>query len=180
MITRESSVPIEKSTTLIPKTTIISSYCTSAESSTENSITLVLIEITGATGAILVFANIFLYIFDHRERKKITSTNQNCLRNDMILWWFFLTKFELIETSTWVSEVYIVLILSLDQYFFFNSICVEIKFKPFSVAPKDNVTIIDMFTTGENHAELNFHEKVIFKGKPSIHPFLFSCLYFSS
>lgn len=64
--------------------------------------------------------------------------------------------------------------------FFFNSICVEIKFKPFSVAPKDNVTIIDMFTTGENHAELNFHEKVIFKGKPSIHPFLFSCLYFSS
>lgn len=85
MITHESSVPTEKSTTLIPKTTIISSYCTSAKSSTENRITIVLIQITGATGAILVFANLFLYIFDHRERKKITSTNQNCLRNDIIL-----------------------------------------------------------------------------------------------
>lgn len=75
MIIYEFSVFIENSIILILKIIIILLYCISVKLWIGNSIIYVLIEIIGVIGVILVFVNIFLYIFDYWEWKKIMLIN---------------------------------------------------------------------------------------------------------
>lgn len=69
MVTLGLSLLNENITRLVSKT-LIPSNCTNTKSSTESKIILVIIKIVGVVGAALVFANIFLWVYEHRERKK--------------------------------------------------------------------------------------------------------------
>lgn len=55
--------------------TLIPSKCTSTKSSTESKIILVMIKIVSIVGSTLVFANIFLWVYEHKERKNAITIN---------------------------------------------------------------------------------------------------------
>lgn len=74
MVTHGLSLLNENITMLVSKT-LIPSNCTRTKSSTESKTILVIIKIVGVVGAALVLANSFLWVYEHKERKKAITTN---------------------------------------------------------------------------------------------------------
>lgn len=74
-------------------------------------------------------------------------------------------KHFIVEISlTLVSDDYVIFCVISESIFYFDFICVKIKFKPTSVASCHHVTFINLFTRGERHAELQI---TFFFGKPN-------------
>lgn len=62
-------------------------------------------------------------------------------------------KHFIVEISlTLVSDDYVIFCVISDSIFYFDSICIIIKFKPINVASCHHVTLINLFTRGESHA----------------------------
>lgn len=62
-------------------------------------------------------------------------------------------KHFIVEISlTLVSDDYVIFCVISESIFYFDSICIIIKFKPINVASCHHVTLINLFTRGESHA----------------------------
>lgn len=62
-------------------------------------------------------------------------------------------KHFIVEISlTLVSDDYVIFCVISGSIFYFDSICIIIKFKPINVASCHHVTLINLFTRGESHA----------------------------
>lgn len=75
-------------------------------------------------------------------------------------------KHFIVEISlTLVSDDYVIFCVISESIFYFDSICIIIKFKPINVASCHHVTLINLFTRGESHA--NFQITFFFLEKPN-------------
>lgn len=79
-------------------------------------------------------------------------------------------KHFIVEISlTLVSDDYVIFCVISESIFYFDSICIIIKFKPINVASCHHVTLINLFTRGESHA--NFQITFFFFWKNQMNDF---------